>query len=285
MSLSLDIELLRTFHTVVKTGRFLAAAVHLNRSASAVSLHIRRLEHIAGGKLFERDNQSVSLTALGQQFTLQTAELLALHDRIMGRLVDQPVRGKVRLGVPDDHACKVVDGLFAQVSSAYPHIELEIETATSGQLRHRLDQGQLDLALVVQAYKKDTLYEPSLEILQPVWVASSALQVNDKEPLPLALHGEGCPYRSMAIETLERQGRRWRLVMQSANSGLVMSAVEAGVAIGIADLSSLSQQVRVLTEKEGFPSLGAHELRLLCAPAADCDVHQLIANMVARLYC
>lgn len=88
MSLSLDIELLRTFHAVVKTGQFLAAAVHLNRSAFAVSLHIRRLEHIAGGKLFERDNQSVSLTTLGQQFTLQTAELLALHDRIMGRLVD-----------------------------------------------------------------------------------------------------------------------------------------------------------------------------------------------------
>lgn len=284
MPLSLDVELLRTFHTVVKTGQFLAAAVHLNRSASAVSLHIRRLEHIAGGKLFERDNQSVSLTALGQQFTLQTAELLALHDRIMGRLVDQPVRGKVRLGVSDDHACKVVDGLFAQVSSAYPHIELEIETATSGQLRHRLDQGQLDLALVVQAYKKDTLYEPSLEILQPVWVASSALQVNDKEPLPLALHGEGCPYRSMAIETLERQGRQWRLVMQSASSNLVMSAVEAGVAIGIADLGNLSPQVRVLTEEDGFDRLGIHELRLLYAPAADNQPYQLMADMVKRLF-
>jgi DNA-binding transcriptional LysR family regulator len=284
MSLSLDIELLRTFHTVVKTGQFLAAAVHLNRSASAVSLHIKRLEDIAGGKLFERDNQSVLLTALGQQFTLQTAELLALHDRIIGGLVDQPPRGKVRLGVSDDRACTVVERIFTQISSLYPLIELEVETATSGQLKCRLDQGQLDLALVVQPYLSDSLSAPPLEIVQPVWIAAHGLILADSDPVPLALHGEGCPYRAMAIEALEHQGRRWRLVMQSASSNLVMSAVEAGAAITIADLGNLSPQVRVLTEEDGFVRLGIHELRLLCAPAADNQPYQLIADMVKRLY-
>ncbi|MFC6478398.1 LysR substrate-binding domain-containing protein [Pseudomonas asuensis] len=283
MSLSLDIELLRTFHTVVKTGQFLAAAVHLNRSASAVSLHIRRLEDIAGGKLFERDNQSVLLTALGQQFTLQTAELLALHDRIIGGLVDQPPRGKVRLGVSDDRACTVVERIFTQIGSLYPLIELEVETATSGQLKCRLDQGQLDLALVVQPYLSEPLSTPPLEIVQPVWIAAHGLTLADDDPVPLALHGEGCPYRVMAIEALERQGRRWRLVMQSASSNLVMSAVEAGAAITIADRTDLSLQVRLLTEEDGFARLVTHELRLLCAPAADNQACQLIAEMVKRL--
>jgi hypothetical protein len=88
----------------------------------------------------------------------------------------------------------------------------------------------------------------------------------------------------MAIEALEHQGRRWRLVMQSASSNLVMSAVEAGAAITIADLGNLSPQVRVLTEEDGFVRLGIHELRLLCAPAADNQPYQLIADMVKRLY-
>ena len=76
MSANLDIELLRTFHAILRFGRFLAAASHLNRSPSAVSTHVRRLEEPAGGRLFERDNQSVRLTPLGQRFQRQTAELL-----------------------------------------------------------------------------------------------------------------------------------------------------------------------------------------------------------------
>lgn len=32
MSANLDIELLRTFHAILRFGRFLAAASHLNRS-------------------------------------------------------------------------------------------------------------------------------------------------------------------------------------------------------------------------------------------------------------
>ncbi|HGY2116027.1 TPA: LysR family transcriptional regulator, partial [Pseudomonas aeruginosa] len=56
MSANLDIELLRTFHAILRFGRFLAAASHLNRSPSAVSTHVRRLEELAGGRLFERDN-------------------------------------------------------------------------------------------------------------------------------------------------------------------------------------------------------------------------------------
>ena len=80
MSANLDIELLRTFHAILRFGRFLAAASHLNRSPSAVSTHVRRLEELAGGRLFERDNQSVRLTPLGQRFQRQTAELLEWFD-------------------------------------------------------------------------------------------------------------------------------------------------------------------------------------------------------------
>lgn len=53
----LDIELLRTFHAIARFRQFRAASLHLNRSPSAVSTHVRRLEELAGRRLFERDNQ------------------------------------------------------------------------------------------------------------------------------------------------------------------------------------------------------------------------------------
>ncbi len=108
MSANLDIELLRTFHAILRFGRFLAAASHLNRSPSAVSTHVRRLEELAGGRLFERDNQSVRLTPLGQRFQRQTAELLETHDRVLAglRRREEPLR--VRFGISEEYAGKLL---------------------------------------------------------------------------------------------------------------------------------------------------------------------------------
>ena len=63
MPAPLDIDVLRTFHTIVRLGQFRAASLQLNRSPSAVSSQIRRLEEQTGGRLFERDNQAVRQTS------------------------------------------------------------------------------------------------------------------------------------------------------------------------------------------------------------------------------
>ena len=49
MTAILDIDLLRTFHAVVRIGKFSAAAEQLHKSPAAVSVHIQRLEAVAGG--------------------------------------------------------------------------------------------------------------------------------------------------------------------------------------------------------------------------------------------
>ncbi len=151
MSANLDIELLRTFHAILRFGRFLAAASHLNRSPSAVSTHVRRLEELAGGRLFERDNQSVRLTPLGQRFQRQTAELLETHDRVLAglRRREEPLR--VRFGISEEYAGKLLGRLLPRLGAELPALELEVLTDASGRLAGRLRRGQLDLALLVQA--------------------------------------------------------------------------------------------------------------------------------------
>lgn len=49
MAAVLDIELIRTFHAVARIGKFSAAAEHLHKSPAAVSVHVQRLETVAGG--------------------------------------------------------------------------------------------------------------------------------------------------------------------------------------------------------------------------------------------
>ncbi|MHC8319941.1 LysR family transcriptional regulator [Pseudomonas sp. GB2N2] len=285
MAETLEIELLRTFHAVVRFGQFLAASSFLNKSPSAVSLHIRRLEALAGGRLLERDNQTVSLTPLGRRFALQSAELVLLHDRLLAGFTAPMASGRVRLGISEEYAGAVLGCTLPRLAADFPHIELEVETGSSGRLHSRLQRGQLDIALLVEpadGAEADPQCIKTFGLTQPVWVAAHDFTPDFAKPIPLALHGKGCPYRSVAIDALTRQGRRWRAVIMSAGVTALETAIEAGLAIGIVDRAQVRQGMRILTTADGFAELPLHELRLVRAPGELSEAGEVLVSLVGH---
>ncbi|WP_268800575.1 LysR substrate-binding domain-containing protein [Pseudomonas huanghezhanensis] len=280
---TLDIELLRTFQAIVRFNQFLAASTWLNRSPSAVSLHVRRLEELAGGRLFERDNQTVSLTALGRRFALQSAELLHVHDRMLASFSEPSASGRVRLGISEEYAGAVLQCTLSALSTRYPQIELEVETGASGRLSLKLARGHLDLALVVEPVGVKTPSERLVKKIgttEPVWVASHDYRVDTGKPLPLALHGKGCPYRIAAVDALTEQGQRWRAVVSSAGVSALQAAIEAGLAVGIVDRALIGPGMRVLEDEEGFPPLPLHEMKLILAPGETSEACAVMAQLM-----
>ena len=282
MHSTLDIDQLRTFQAVVRFGQFLAASAFLNRSPSAVSLHIRRLEDIAGGRLLERDNQTVTLTPLGRRFALQSAELLQLHDRLLAGLVTAPVSGRVRLGISEEYAATLLNCILAPLAADYPQIELEIETGSSGRLNERLQRGRLDLAFLVEAvnHEKSALALRTFGTTEPVWVAALGYQLAADKPLPLALHGKGCPYRSVAVDALTRLGRSWRTVVMTAGVSALETTICAGMAIGIVDRARVTSQMRIVGTGEGLPVLPLHEMQLVRAPGVPSAAAEILARLI-----
>jgi len=62
----IDIELLRTFVTVVDTQSFTRSADRLLRTQSAISMQIKRLEQSVGKELFDRSTRRMKLTREGE---------------------------------------------------------------------------------------------------------------------------------------------------------------------------------------------------------------------------
>ncbi|MEA9977112.1 MULTISPECIES: LysR family transcriptional regulator [unclassified Pseudomonas] len=285
MANTLDIDLLRTFHAVVRFGQFLAASTFLNRSPSAVSLHVRRLEDVAGGRLFERDNQTVTLTPLGRRFALHTAELLRMHDQVLDSFSNPVANGRVRLGISEEYAGALLQCTLPSLTTHFPHIELEIETGSSGRLRTRLIRGQLDLALVVEPIgmpSPDDQPAKTFGTTQPVWVAAHQYRIDSTRPVPLALHGRGCPYRAVAIDALAHTQRRWRTVVMSAGVMALELTISAGLAIGIIDRARISDDMRELTIDDGFPDLPLHELKLIKAPGAASAAVEVLTQLISE---
>src|SRR5262249_19040383 len=99
----LDIDLLRAFLFVQRTGGFSQAAALLNRTQPAISLQIKRLEQRVGGAVSERSRGgSIDLTATGTVLAGYANQILALHDEAMPRLAAPAVRHRMRIGILEE---------------------------------------------------------------------------------------------------------------------------------------------------------------------------------------
>lgn len=268
MTAILDIDLIRTFHAVARIGKFSAAAEQLHKSPAAVSVHIQRLEAVAGGRLLNRDNQSVSLTALGKRLLVATTELLSTHDRVLADLHGTRLAGRIMLGVPDEYAEHVIRDILPTFAAAWPNVVLKLKTAPSYALRDLVQRGKLQAAVVAQPQGQVGAGGQVLVSTTPVWVGPAHVTVASMEPLPLAVHAAQCPYRQAMMEALRQSGRRTRVVLESPSNQAVKACVEAGLAISLIDRARVTNAMQIL---EGLPVIEEHEVVFMRSQASQGD--------------
>src|SRR3954452_23701578 len=125
---NMDLRQLRYFIAVAERGGFAAAASTLNVAQSALSRHVKELEHELGGKLFERGARGVSVTESGKVLLARGRWLLGTIDDIKAevRTENREPSGTVRLGAPSSLA-EILYAPFAQVFvKRFPRVRLEL---------------------------------------------------------------------------------------------------------------------------------------------------------------
>jgi DNA-binding transcriptional LysR family regulator len=264
----LDIELIRTFHAVARIGKFSAAAEQLHKSPAAVSVHIQRLEAVAGGRLLNRDNQAVSLTALGKRLLLSTTELLSTHDRVLADLHGTRLAGRITLGVPDEYADHVIRDILPTFAAAWPNVVLELRTAPSYALRDQVQREKLQAAMIARPKELPDTESLRLTSTTPVWVGPINSVIASTQPLPLAVHAAQCPYRQAMVEALKQCARKSRIVLESPSTQAVKACVEAGLAISLIDRARVTDKMRILDD---LPRVPEHEVVFIRAQASHAD--------------
>jgi DNA-binding transcriptional LysR family regulator len=250
----LDIDLLRTFEAVAECRNFTGAAQRLSLSQSAVSAQIRRLEELLGHRLFERNRKRVILTESGETFMDYAHQILGLHDSALERMGRPCVQGKIRLGMPDDYASYFLPRVLRRFGKMYPGIQLEICCELSNDLIGKLEKGQIDLALLTQ--QKNSAGGEIVCSEPLVWATAKGGNVHEQRPLPLALFPPGyCFFREQALKALSTSGKSWRIVCTSRSMSGIRAAVSAGLAVTVVGRHTLSADMCMLGENEGFPVL------------------------------
>lgn len=96
----LDLELLRSFVSVVDAGGFTRAGERVHRTQSTVSQQIKRLEEDVGQVLLHRDGKDVRPTEAGERLLSYARRLLSLAEEARDVLRQPDGEGAIRLGIP-----------------------------------------------------------------------------------------------------------------------------------------------------------------------------------------
>lgn len=275
-----DPELLRTFVSVAETRGFTSTARALNRTQSAVSLQIKRLEDQVGAALFRRTSRQVTPTRAAEALLPYARRILHLHDEAAAA-VGSVGRGRsLRLGITEEQALAYLPNVMPGFSERFPGVQLNVVCDLSTGLLERMEEGELDLALTIRhgpVGQGEVLGRERL-----VWVAHRSFRNDPGATLPLAVNPAGCIYRSYGLTALAGIQRPWRIAYVSASPTGINLALESNMAVSIKASRAVPEYCRVLDGEAGIPSLPQVDVELHRSPTALSEVTDGFVDLLLR---
>lgn len=275
---SIDTELLRTFVAIADHGGFTRAGEVVNRTQSAVSMQMKRLEEdLIQRPLFQKDGRTVSLTIEGQVLLGYARRILKLHGEVFNTLREPHMVGVVKIGSPDDYVMRFLPGILQRFAQAYPLVQIEVHCEPSRQLLQRQD---LDLSIVTR--------EPGTEIGQIlrqerfVWMVAQGFYPHEQSPMPLAMFNTDCFCRTWACNALDTMQRDYRIAYTSASLAAISAVVTAGLAVTAQLESLLTPDLRIIGEAEQMPQLPLASIVLLRNPKNPSPITECLAEHIAE---
>lgn len=273
---------LRHYHyfiAVAEELHFGRAARRLNIVQPALSMQIKNIEEMLGGKLFDRTKRSVKLTEAGHIFLQEARTLVEQDERARGR-VKAALRGEyglLQLAYSGNAALTGVLGrLIKSLKTHAPDVEVRLQEMALGKQLSALLSQKIHAALVTSW----TLEAPdNIELIQlaswPLVIAcpadhalaeSAHISLANIREEPFVVFAEGDDSDSLVFMR-RRFGFEPKVAYRVANIMLMLALVGAGSGLAI-----LPESIRTVARQPGvkFVPLAAKPL-----PRMDCSLAYL----------
>lgn len=257
----MDIDLIRTFIAICEARSFTAAARQVGRTQSAISLQVKRMEDRLGRSLFIRDKLPVELTPHGEKFLGYARRILATYDEAMSAFDRGAVTGSVVLGVPGNYTRRILPTVLREFVEFHPDARVDVVVEESRLLARRLAEGTIDMAFLTDGLVPTSEREVALR--EPMrWVVARDSDAHSLDPLPLAIWSEEDSSTQWMLEALAVMKRAHRFVATSPDNHGLLVVIGAGLAVSALTECSVTEEMRVLTERDGFAPLPVLNLKL-----------------------
>jgi DNA-binding transcriptional LysR family regulator len=245
----LDIAPLRSFVAVADCGGFQRAATALHLSQAAVSQHVRRLESAVGRPLVHRQGRGSGFTVDGELLLRQARQILSAHDEALRAFGVEP-QATLTIGSTEHAAAQLLPQLSAALADTFPDHHVRFRLDRGSQLRSSLDEGRIDLALLLGP-AEDT-HAQTVGELDLTWYAAPGWRLPPpRRPIPVVAFDAPCALRTRALDTLAAHGLRAEVGCEAAHLAGVQAAVQAGLGVGL--MATLGQTPQGLQPRDDLP--------------------------------
>jgi len=177
------------------------------------------------------------------------------------------MRGRLRFGSADDLALTALPVVLREFRQVYPQINLELMVGQSGALTRRLQAGHLDLIYVKQEAGADA-HGQVVRRDRLVWLGHRSVTLEPDAPVPIIAYQSPSMSREVAIRSLERAGRTWRITCNVREVNGLLAAVRAGIGIAVFPQSLIPSDLAQVSPAFELPQLGDVDFALVANPSA-----------------
>src|SRR6185312_7020014 len=245
--------------------RFLVALAehrHFGRAAAAcavtqstLSAGLQELEDRLGVRLVERSRRHVMLTPLGEEIVERSRRLLRDAEDLAeaAKAGQEPLSGPLRLGVIPTIGAYVIPSVMRGLAKAFPKLKLYLREEQTGALLEKLEQGQLDLALIALPYATGD-FEIMVLGEDPILVAlpkahrlaeEKRISQEDLAGEALLLMEDGHCLRSHALEACRLAGPDRNEVFQGTSLKTLLQMAAGGIGLTLVPAMAIAAELPV----------------------------------------
>ncbi len=150
----MSLRALRSLTIIARKGSFVAAAEHLGLTQAAVSLQIKNLEGALETELFNRDGHKPKLNASGRLVVERAEQIIALFDGLKAELNPEgKIGGELSLGAVHTVVTGPLPAVLGRLQRSHEHLRVRLFCNLSAELARRVEEDDLDGALITEPIK------------------------------------------------------------------------------------------------------------------------------------
>ena len=296
---------LRYIIAVARERHFGRAAKTCFVSQPTLSVAIKKLEGELGVTLFERANNEVTPTTVGERVVAQAQRVIEQAGAIkdIAKLGKDPLAGPLRIGMIYTIAPYLLPGVVRLLHRRAPNMPLHLQENYTHRLRELLKQGDIDAAVVALPFEEpgfaiQPVYDEPFIVAVPrdhAWAGRKSVKSAELKKQSMVLLGTGHCFRDqvlLASPELNRfaTGDGMQKTFEGSSLETIRQMVASGVGLTVLPSSSVPEHVArdsllryvpfsrpvpdrrvVLVYRKSFPRAAAIEA--LRQAILDCPLH------------
>jgi len=239
---AMELNQLRAFLSVARTGQLVRASEQLHLTQSALSKQIKSFEDELGVLLFVRTPAGMVLTSAGRRLLPLAAKTIDSAQEIgsLAASMRGTVSGALRLGTIVDPESIRLGPLLAALLQFYPQVDVSLLHGISGGVLQMLREGQVDACFYLGTLKdaEIAVRQLSLEhyvVVGPVAWAEQLRSATWEElaAMPWLATPAGSSQHGLVDQMFAERGLSYRTVVEADQEASMLELVQSGVALGL----------------------------------------------------